>query len=122
MRRDYEDLKKKNSSLKKSLDEVKESLVSVTKSFSEYLKAPAGARRSVVEKSIGGNYGTTAGKRPTGADFDILKSALVKESKAGKIGLEQVQFYNSEFQKAMNGQKINPQVWGEICRIVRDNR
>lgn len=122
MRRDYEDLKKENSSLKKSLDEVKESLVSVTKSFSEYLKAPAGARRSVVEKSIGGNYGTTAGKRPTGADFDILKSALVKESKSGKIGLEQVQFYNSEFQKAMNGQKINPQVWGEICRIVRDNR
>ena len=122
MRRDYEDLKKENSSLKKSLDEVKESLVSVTKSFSEYLKAPASARRSVVEKSIGGNYGATAGKRPTGADFDILKSALVKESKSGKIGLEQVQFYNSEFQKAMNGQKINPQVWGEICRIVRDNR
>ncbi len=122
MRRDYEDLKKENSDLKKSLDEVKESLVSVTKSFSEYLKSPAEARKSVIEKSIGGNYSGTTGKRPTGADFDILKSALVKESKSGKIGLEQVQFYNSEFQKAMNGQKINPQVWSEICRIVRDNR
>lgn len=119
---DYETLRNENAELRKSLDEVKESLVSVTKSFSDYLKAPAGERRSVVEKSIGASTTPQQRKRPTGADLEVLKSALVKESRAGKIGPEQVQFYSSEFQKSMRGQKISQNVWSEICRIVKDNR
>lgn len=119
---DYETLRNENAELRKSLDEVKESLVSVTKSFSDYLKAPAGERRSVVEKSISGSAVSQQRKRPTVADLEVLKSALVKESRTGKIGPEQVQFYSSEFQKSMRGQKISQNVWSEICRIVKNNR
>ncbi len=119
---DYETLRNENAELRKSLDEVKESLVSVTKSFSDYLKAPAEERRSVVEKSISASATPQQRKRPTSADLEVLKSALVKESRAGKIGPEQVQFYSSEFQKSMRGQKISQNVWSDICRIVKDNR
>ena len=121
LKKDYTDLKSENESLCKSLDEVKESLVNVTKSFSEYLKTPAAARQSVVEKSLG-DSAQMQRRRPTTADFDVLKSALVREARAGKIGLEKVQFYNSEFQKSMNGAKISPNVWADICRIVKENR
>lgn len=108
--------------LKKSLEEVQENMIEVTKSFGDYLKTPM-ARTSVMEKSLGKDEVVrTTQSKPTTADFDVLKSALVAASKDGKIGLDQVQFYNSEFQKSMKGQKVNPKVWNEICSIVKEYR
>lgn len=109
-------------SLKKSLEEIQENMIEVTKSFGDYLKTP-NARATVVEKSIGaGDVLAGPTKRPTTADFDVLKSALVNATKNGKIGLEEVQFYNAEFQKSMKGQKVDPKVWSKICTIVKENR
>lgn len=111
-------------SLKKSLEEVQDNMIEVTKSFGDYLKTP-NARTTVMEKSFGtGNMENVSGpaKRPTTADFDVLKSALVDATKKGTISLDEVQFYNAEFQKSMKGQKIDPKVWSKICTIVRENR
>ena len=111
--------------LKKSLEEVQENMIEVTKSFGDYLKTP-NARTTVMEKSIGAGDAihepTGPAKRPTAADFDVLKSALVSEAKKGKISLDEVQFYNAEFQKSMKGQKVDSKVWSKICTIVKENR
>lgn len=118
------ELKAENEQLRKSLEETQEKMLDVTKSFSEYLKTP-NERKTVMEKSLNGANGTGAAQqsmRPTARDFDVLKSALVKSARDGKISPEQVQFYNSEFQKSMNGQKISPAVWNDICGIVKANR
>lgn len=110
------------ASLKKSLEEVQENMIEVTKSFGDYLKQPVD-RKTVVEKSMDSVAEVTGpNKVPTAADFDVLKSALVNATKNGKLGLEQVQFYNAEFQKSMKGQKIAPETWQKICSIVRENR
>ena len=118
---DIDELRAENEELKKSLAETQEKMTEVTKSFSEYLKTP-NSRNTVVEKSINSSGGNSVQKKPTTKDFDILKSALVKSSSAGKISINQVQFYSSEFQKSMAGQKISKNVWNEICNIVRENR
>ena len=116
-------LTEENESLRKSLEEIQENMINVTKSFGEYVNAPNG-RQTVMQKSMGDEKTVSSGpvKRPSNADFDVLKSCLVKAVQNKKIGLEAVQFYNSEFQKAMAGQKINPDVWGKICSIVHENR
>lgn len=113
---------KEIETLKKSLEEVQENMITVTKSFGDFLKTPNN-RVSVVEKSMdAGSQNHVQSKRPTTQDFDILKSALCKASREEKITLDEVQFYNREFQKAMAGQKINPNVWTKICSIVKENR
>lgn len=109
-------------SLKKSLEEIQNNMIEVTKSFGDYLKTP-NARATVVEKSIGtGDLLAGPTKLPTTADFDVLKSALVNATKKGNISLDEVQFYNAEFQKSMKGQKVDPKVWSKICTIVKENR
>lgn len=114
--------KEEIESLKKSLEEVQENMIEVTKSFGDYLKTP-NARTTIMEKSMGKDEAIMAqAKRPTMADFDVLKSALVNATKNGKVSLEEVQFYNAEFQKSMKGQKIDPKVWSNICTIVKENR
>lgn len=106
--------------LRKSLEEVQENMIQVTKSFGDFLKTP-NSRATIVEKSIGASdVGISSGKRPTNEDFDILKSSLVKAAHDEKVTLDEVQFYNREFQKAMNGQKVNPAVWHKICSIVKE--
>ena len=54
----------------------------------------------------------------------MFKDAICKSAHGGKIGPEDVQFYNSEFQKAMKcGTKaVKPAVWNKICSIVRENQ
>lgn len=117
-------LKAENEALKKSLEEVQNNMIEVTKSFGDYLKTP-NARATVVQKSVDENTQAVSNgpaKRPSAADFDVLKSCLVKAVQKKEIGLEAVQFYNSEFQKAMNGIKVKPEVWNKICSIVKENR
>ncbi len=113
-------LSKENEELKKSIQEIQDKMTDVTKSFTDYLKSP-NARNTVMQKSISCSDSVRS-KKPTLADFEILKSALVKSSKKGDITLEQVQFYNSEFQKSIKGAKMSPKVWNEICNIVNSNR
>ncbi len=115
--------KEEISCLKKSIEELQNNMIDVTKSFGDYLKTPV-SRQTVVEKSIGkdnavGN--TPILIKPTNEDFEILKSALVASAKKGEIGLEEVGFYNTEFQKAMKGNKISSNVWAKIKTIVKNN-
>lgn len=118
-----DELKERNESLEKSLEEIQNNMIQVTKSFGDYLKLP-NEKVSVVEKSLGKNDVSIAGpsEKPTKADFDVLKSALSKACSKGAISLEEVTFYSSEFQKSMKGQKINPEVWQKTCAIVKENR
>lgn len=117
-----DELKAENESLRNDLREVQENMIEVTKSFGDFIHTP-NARTTVMAKSVDANsevaqqHGT-----PTAADFDVLKSALVSATKKGQVSLEEVQFYNAEFQKSMKGQKINPNVWAKICSIVKENR
>lgn len=115
-------LKEENEVLKSELKETKEALLEVTKSFKEFLGTPT-ERDTVVtlNKSISENKKGPA-KRPTEDDFDILKKALVNAAKNKEIGINEVQFYNSEFQKSMKGIKIEPKVWNKICTIVKNNK
>ena len=114
-------LREENEELKKSVDEIKGSVIDIAKALGEPV-----ARQSVVAKSMPGSGAAapTTNKRPTNADFDTFKDAICKSAQGGKIGPEDVQFYNSEFQKAMKGgiKSVKPAVWNKICSIVRENQ
>ncbi|MBO7517502.1 MAG: hypothetical protein J6T31_00145, partial [Methanobrevibacter sp.] len=112
-------LREENEELKKSMEETQNSVLEIAKALGEPV-----ARQSVVAKSIGnGGAVTPSNAKPTLADFDTFKNAIAKSAQGGRIEPEKVQFYNSEFQKAMNGgiKSIKPEVWKQICSIVRDN-
>jgi hypothetical protein len=112
-------LRAENEELRKSMEETQNSVLEIAKALGEPV-----ARQSVVAKSIGnGGAVTPSNAKPTLADFDTFKNAIAKSAQGGRIEPEKVQFYNSEFQKAMNGgiKSIKPEVWKQICSIVRDN-
>ena len=113
-------LRDRNDYLEKSIDEIKGSVIDIAKSLGTPM-----ARQSVVAKSIGnGGVAATINKRPTNADFDVFKDALCKAAQGGRIGVEEVQALNSEFQKSMKGgiKTVKPAVWNKICSIVRENQ
>jgi hypothetical protein len=114
-------LRNKNEELEKSLEETQNSVLEIAKALGEPV-----ARQSVVAKSMPGSGATapTTNKRPTNEDFDTFKDAICKSAQGGRIGPEDVQFYNSEFQKAMKGgiKAVKPAVWQKICSIVRENQ
>lgn len=113
-------LRESNEELQKSLEETQNSVLEIAKALGEPV-----ARQSVVAKSIGngGSATPTSNKRPTNADFDTFKNAICKSAQNGRIGVEEVQTLNSEFQKAMKGgvKAVKPEVWQKICSIVREN-
>ena len=114
-------LREENAELRKSIDETQNSVLEIAKALGEPV-----ARQSVVAKSIPGNgmAAPTSNRKPTMADFDQFKISIAKSAQGGRMEPEEVQFYNSEFQKAMNGgiKAIKPETWQKICSIVRDNR
>ncbi|MBO4640880.1 MAG: hypothetical protein J5710_14105 [Treponema sp.] len=114
-------LREENAELRKSIDETQNSVLEIAKALGEPV-----ARQSVVAKSIPGNViaAPTSNRKPTMADFDQFKISIAKSAQGGRMEPEEVQFLNSEFQKAMNGgiRAIKPETWQKICSIVRDNR
>ena len=114
-------LREENEEIRKSMEETQNSVLEIAKALGEPV-----TRQSVVAKSMPGSGAAapTTNKRPTAADFDTFKDAVCKSAQGGKIGPEEVQFYNSEFQKAMKGgiKSIKPAVWNKICSIVRENQ
>ena len=114
-------LRAENEELKKSMEDTQNSVVEIAKALGTPM-----ARQSVVAKSIGngGSAAPTNNKRPTNADFDTFKNALCKSAQGGRIGIDEVQFLNSEFQKSMKGgiKAVKPAVWSKICSIVRENQ
>ncbi len=111
-------LRAENEELRKSMEETQASVLEVAKALGEPV-----ARQSVVAKSMDG-VATPSNKKPTNADFDMFKDAICKSAQGGRMELEDVQFYNSEFQKAMKGgiKAVKPEVWSKICSIVRANQ
>ena len=116
---EIDNLRAENEELKKSIEEIQGSVIEIAKSLSEPM-----TRQSVVAKSYGnGGNVTTGNRKPTVADFDEFKCAIAKSAQGGRMDPEKVQYYNSEFQKAMNGgiRAVKPEVWSKICSIVREN-
>ena len=115
------EIREENAELRKSIDETQNSVLEIAKALGEPV-----ARQSVVAKSIPGNgmAAPTSNRKPTMADFDQFKISIAKSAQGGRMEPEEVQFLNSEFQKAMNGgiKAIKPETWQKICSIVRDNR
>ena len=115
------EIREENAELRKSIDETQNSVLEIAKALGEPV-----ARQSVVAKSIPGNgmVAPTSNRKPTMADFDQFKISIAKSAQGGRMEPEEVQFLNSEFQKAMNGgiKAIKPETWQKICSIVRDNR
>jgi len=114
-------LRAENEDLKKSMEETQNSVLEIAKALGEPV-----ARQSVVAKSIGNGdvAPTPSNAKPTSADFDTFKNAICKSARDGRMEPEKVQFYNSEFQKAMAGgvKAVSPKVWAEICSIVRESK
>lgn len=114
-------LKAENEDLKKSMEETQNSVLEIAKALAEPV-----ARQSVVAKSIPGNgvAAPTTNAKPTNADFDTFKNSVCKSAQNGRIGVEEVQTLNSEFQKAMKYgiKSVKPAVWNKICSIVRENQ
>lgn len=114
-------LREANEEKNQQIEEMQKSILDIAKALGEPV-----ARQSVVAKSIPGNgvAAPTSNMRPTAADFDTFKNAIAKSAQGGRIGVETVQFYNSEFQKAMKGgiKAIKPEVWSKICSIVRESK
>lgn len=114
-------LRAENVELKKSMEETQNSVLEIAKALGEPV-----ARQSVVAKSIptNGMAAPTSNRKPTMADFDQFKLSIAKSAQGGRMEPEEVQFLNSEFQKAMNGgiKAIKPETWQKICSIVRENR
>ncbi len=106
---------------KAQIAELQGAVLDVTKSFSSYLEKP-NARQTVIQKSATNTQQAKKAAKPDTTDFDVLKSALMKASHEGKIGVETVQLYSSEFQKAMKGETVNPKVMQDICRFVNANK
>lgn len=116
---EIDNLRAENAELKKSIEEIQGSVIEIAKSLGEPM-----SRQSVVAKSYGnGGNATMGNKKPTVADFDEFKMAIAKSAQGGRMDPEKVQYYNSEFQKAMNGgiRAVKPEVWSKICSIVREN-
>ena len=112
-------LRAENDELKKSVEETQNSVLEIAKALGTPM-----ARQSVVAKSIGnGGAAPTSNKKPTQADFDVFKNCVCKSAQGGRMEPEEVQFLNSEFQKAMAGgvKAIKPEVWSRICSIVHEN-
>ena len=113
-------LREANEEKNQQIEEMQKSILDIAKALGEPV-----ARQSVVAKSIGngGSAAPTSNKRPTNADFDTFKNAICKSAQNGRIGVEEVQTLNSEFQKAMKGgvKAVKPEVWQKICSIVREN-
>lgn len=112
-------LRAENEDLKKSMEDTQNSVLEIAKA----LKEPV-ARQSVVAKSIGnGSVATPTSAKPTNADFDTFKKCICKSARDGRMEPAEVQFLNSEFQKAMAGgvKSIKPEVWSRICSVVREN-
>lgn len=113
-------LRAENEELKKSMEETQNSVLEIAKALGTPM-----ARQSVVAKSIGnGGVAATSNRKPTTADFDMFKDALCRAAQGGRIGVEEVQALNSEFQKSMKGgiKTVKPAVWNKICSIVRENQ
>lgn len=113
-------LRAENEELKKSMEETQNSVLEIAKALGTPM-----ARQSVVAKSIGnGGVAATSNRKPTTADFDMFKDALCRAAQGGRIGVEEVQALNSEFQKSMKGgiKAVKPAVWNKICSIVRENQ
>ena len=115
-------LREENEELRKSMEETQNSVLEIAKALSEPV-----ARQSVVAKSIPGNgvnAAPTGNAKPTNADFDTFKNSVCKSAQNGRIGVEEVQTLNSEFQKAMKYgiKSVKPAVWNKICSIVRENQ
>lgn len=120
MAEEIDALKEDREDLQKSVRELQASVIDLTKSLGQ-----PQARQSILTKSVESNEGIRVmNKRPTESDFNTFKIAIVKSAKAGNVNPEQVQFYNSEFQKSMQfgTQAVKPEVWSKICSIVRENR
>lgn len=114
-------LRAENDELKKSMEETQNSVLEIAKALGTPME-----RQSVVAKSInnGGSAAPTpSNRKPTTADFDVFKNCVCKSAQGGRMEPEEVQFLNSEFQKAMAGgvKAIKPEVWSRICSIVREN-
>ena len=112
-------LRAENDELKKSMEETQNSVLEIAKALGTPM-----ARQSVVAKSIGnGSAAPTTNRKPTTADFDVFKNCVCKSAQGGRMEPEEVQFLNSEFQKAMAGgvKAIKPEVWQRICSIVHEN-
>ena len=119
MGEENEALKSEIEDLKKSISEIQGSVLEVAKALGQPI-----ARQSVVAKSIGsGDAVATNNRKPTVKDFDVFKNAIAKSAVGGRMEPETVQFYNSEFQKAMKGgiKAVKPETWSKICSIVREN-
>ena len=114
-------LREENEELRKSMEETQNSVLEIAKALGEPV-----ARQSVVAKSIPGNgvAAPTNNAKPTNADFDTFKNSVCKSAQNGRIGVEEVQTLNSEFQKAMKYgiKSVKPAVWNKICSIVRENQ
>ena len=114
-------LREANEEKNQQIEEMQKSILDIAKALGEPV-----ARQSVVAKSIPGNgvAAPTGNKKPPNADFDTFKNAICKSAQNGRIGVEEVQTLNSEFQKAMKGgvKAIKPEVWQKICSIVRENQ
>lgn len=114
-------LREENEELRKSMEETQNSVLEIAKALGEPV-----ARQSVVAKSIPGNgvAAPTTNAKPTNADFDTFKNSVCKSAQNGRIGVEEVQTLNSEFQKAMKYgiKSVKPAVWNKICSIVRENQ
>ena len=112
-------LRAENDELKKSMEETQNSVLEIAKALGTPME-----RQSVVAKSIGnGSAAPTTNRKPTTADFDVFKNCVCKSAQGGRMEPEEVQFLNSEFQKAMAGgvKAIKPEVWQRICSIVHEN-
>ena len=113
-------LRAKNEELEKSMEETQNSVLEIAKALGTPME-----RQSVVAKSTIGNDSAapTTNRKPTTADFDVFKNCVCKSAQGGRMEPEEVQFLNSEFQKAMAGgvKAIKPEVWQRICSIVHEN-
>lgn len=123
MGEELDNLRSENEELKKSIQEIQDNMIAVTKSFGDFIKTP-NARQTVMNKSIDGSDGVIAGpsKMPNAADLDILNKSLCASAKKGEITVQEVQYLTSEFQKSMRGEKMDPKVWTRIRNIVKNNQ
>lgn len=119
------DLRAENAALRNDVKELQDNVLSVTKSFTQFLNEPVN-RETVVSKSMGNGTAVKANanpkRKPTREDFDMFKKSIVKAAKNGSVGVDEVQFLNSEFQKSMKGEPMTAGSWNKICQIVRNNQ
>lgn len=103
--------RKSNAELQAQVEDLGKAVVEMSKALASMGREEL-PRRSTMSKSMAGTTsGAPSGKIATAEDFAQVREVLAKSVQAGEISLVKSSIYETEFQRAMKGEKLSDDCW-----------